>query len=389
MASRHKTYWRSIRILLFLFLTCLVFFGSVCYSQNILFQLEQNLQDQFATLGPSVVEISIDLSSERATYYPVNSTISGLTSENSCPGPSAGGLKTVINSNEKRMGTGVVFDHEHRIVTAEALLRGITPDSFYTIEVQTFVGEFFHASIVGMDPISGVAVLEPVHEAGIEPVLESLRPITFGDSETIRTGALLLMASSCYGMNNSAFWGMVSGKQQWLDCYLMHDYIQTTFPLQPGAVGAPVCNLKGEVIGLMAASFRQAPWQEISFAIPCNRFKDVLPVLIRDGCVHRGYLGICIADLTPEIRQELGISEDINGIVVDRVLEGSPAQASMQSGDVIMSIGTKEVSSIHEVLWIVANMKPNTRVEIALIRDGKPESAEVVLGDSCSNKFTE
>jgi len=366
----------------FLLPTAILFLLIVCVPESFcdtIFQIEEGLKENFQLISRSVVEIVVDNSASSEVI--AQKKPPRTRSRRKDPNEEACGLAC----SKGRMGTGFAIDEDKNILTAEELVRGI--ENGGALGLICGSGIKIPAVVVGADPISGVAVIraKPADRSQQE-ALDKIEPATLGDTADLSQGSFLLMISNAYDMRNSAFWGLLSGRQKQLDCYLMHDYLQTTLPLHPGAVGAPVCNIRGEVVGIMATAFRHYPWQEISFATPVERFREILPILIDEGCVPRGYLGVRISNLVQSNKEELSIPEDTDGILVVEILPGSPAfNAGIQVGDVIQGIGGERVRDVQEVLWKIANARPGTAANIAVLRKGEQSTFEVILGDSCKD----
>lgn len=370
--------------------------------QDILSQFEAQLQERFDVLAPSVVDIVVDVVGDEISPpsgRPQSPLPRHTFGERPHPEPpvvfDATGLR-MANCNQgsslqflgpDRMGTGVVIDERKHILTSESLIRGLDQGPAYTIKIQTESVSpevVVRAEIVGSDPFTGIVILRPLPQSPAqEAMIRDLQPVELAGDFEARAGSIVIMLSNAYGMKHSSFWGLLSGRQQHLDCWLMHDYLQTTLPLHPGAVGAPVCDRRGRVIGIMAASFRKSPWQEVSFAIPTNRFLDAIPVLIEQGCVPRGYLGVSISD-SPERRAKYGVPEGVPGVLVTDVLGGSPAaNAGIAAGDVIQEVLGTRIDSVSEVLWTVANAAPETVADVLVWRAGEFMRFQPVLGSSC------
>jgi len=385
--------------------TLLLLFGfsitQVSADEGLLAQFESDLQQRFALLSRSVVDIVVDVSGEDVFGHeglrpslgipqpglggkPEPPTISDVTA--------MGGVDCLQKSSLRffgpdRMGTGIVIDEHRHILTAESLLRNLDSVPEYTIWIHadSVTSEIsMKAEIVGSDPFTGIVILKPIPKTPLEEaVAQQLQPVELARGYEAKPGSIVIMISNAYGMKHSCFWGILSGRQKHLDCWLMHDYLQSTLPLHPGAVGAPVCDRNGHVVGIMAASFRKAPWQEVSFAIPTSRFLSAIPILIEQGCVPRGYLGVGISD-SAEKRSQYGIPEGISGVLVTQVLENSPAaNAGIAPGDVIQEVLSTRIFSVPEVLWTIANSVPESVAEIVVWRAGEFRNFNLVLGNSC------
>lgn len=234
----------------------------------------------------------------------------------------------------------------------------------------------FDAKVVGIDEKTDVAVLK------IDPGKHELIPVAFGNSDDVQIGEWVLAIGNPYLFRNTVTAGIVSAKGRTTaegDGYA--DHIQTDAAVNPGNSGGPLVNLRGQVIGINSSIWtRSGGYQGISFAIPIAMASRVAEDLIHDGKVVRGWLGLNIADLDPDLADALGIPGR-NGVRIDKAQPGSPAdKAGVKAGDIVLAIDDVIVSGAADLRNRVAANRPGTKIRLKVLRDGKESTIDVVLG---------
>lgn len=234
----------------------------------------------------------------------------------------------------------------------------------------------FDAKLVGIDEKTDVAVLK------IEPGKNTLVPVAFGNSDELQIGEWVLAIGNPFLFRNTVTAGIVSAKGRTDgagDGYA--DHIQTDAAVNPGNSGGPLVNLRGEVVGINSSIWtRSGGYQGISFAIPIALATRVAEDLIHEGKVVRGWLGLMIADLDPDLADALGVSGR-NGVRVDKAQPGSPAEkAGVKAGDVILAIDDVAVTGASDLRNRVAANRPGKKIRLKILRDGKETTKDVVLG---------
>jgi serine protease Do len=243
------------------------------------------------------------------------------------------------------------------------------------VEVQLLDGREFDAEIIGSDPSTDVALIK------IE-TNEKLPFLSLGDSDKLEVGDWVLAFGNPFGLSHTLTAGIVSAKgRSGIGLTDYENFIQTDAAINPGNSGGPLINLDGEVVGMNTAIFSQSGgYMGIGFAIPVNMAKNVRQQLVEYGSVTRGRLGVVIQDLTKELAESFEIDQR-NGILVAQVLEDSPAaQAGLKQGDVILLLDGSEVNEVAQFRNKIALTKPGTEVELQVLRDGKKQKIEVVIG---------
>ncbi|MBW2700267.1 MAG: trypsin-like peptidase domain-containing protein [Deltaproteobacteria bacterium] len=223
------------------------------------------------------------------------------------------------------------------------------------------------AKLKGVDPRSDLALLQ------VQP-LQPLTPLPLGDSDALAVGAWVIALGHPFGLSHVATKGIVSGKGRSLED--LHgvrsgyfDFIQTDALVQHGNSGGALINLRGEVVGINTATNRRA--RGISFAVPINVVKAVVPHLAVHGQVVRGYLGIGVGDLSWAQARELGM-EAPKGVLITRVRSGTPAEAAhIRPGDVILRLNDASIRRRSDLSWRVGTWPAGKPLRLDLLRDGE------------------
>ena len=242
------------------------------------------------------------------------------------------------------------------------------------IRVRFEDGREYEASVTGTDPQSDVAVIE-IEGNGV-PALPLAR------SSELEVGEWVVAIGSPFGLRSTLTVGVVSATGRTsLGINDYEDFIQTDAAINPGNSGGPLVNLEGRVVGMNTAIFsRSGGYMGIGFAIPVDLANSIAGQLIDSGAVTRGFLGVAIQPLTPELAESFGIDRN-QGILVSQVSKGSPAaQAGVEVGDVIVGYQGQPVTDVGDFRNRVALTAPQTRSEIAVLRDGKRRTLKVTIG---------
>ncbi len=242
------------------------------------------------------------------------------------------------------------------------------------ITVKLLDGRTFTAEPIGTDPGSDVAIIKI--DATDLPVLP------LGDSEALEVGEWVLAVGNPFGLSHTLTAGIVSAKgRSGVGLSDYEDFIQTDAAINPGNSGGPLVDLDGRVIGMNTAIFsRSGGSMGIGFAIPINMVKAIRDQLLSSGHVIRGFLGIVIQDLTPELAKTFDMDEE-EGVLVAQVTPGSPAdEAGLKQGDVIVSFDGKQVRKVGAFRNRVSLTAPETRSRMKIIRRGKSKTLTVRIG---------
>ena len=269
-------------------------------------------------------------------------------------------------------GSGVIFDaHTGYIVTNAHVVENA---SEITVTLQD--GRDLKAEIIGSDTPSDVAVLK------VKP--DGLTQIPLGDSAKVEVGDFVVAIGNPFGLQHTVTSGIISGlSRSGINPDGYEDFIQTDASINPGNSGGALVNLRGELIGINTAILSRSGGNiGIGFAIPVNMARSVMDQLIRYGSVKRGQLGVSMYTVTPDIAHSLGLPSAV-GALVSQVVDGSPAEhAGIRTGDVITSVNGQPVKSNSELRNTIGLLRVGDKVEIGLLRDGKPLRVTAVIADT-------
>ncbi|MBW2309929.1 MAG: DegQ family serine endoprotease [Deltaproteobacteria bacterium] len=271
---------------------------------------------------------------------------------------------------QRSLGSGVVVSEDGYILTnnhvvAEAEEIVVT----FTEEKQ------YKAEIIGRDPKTDIALIK----------IEVEKPISaakLGDSDALKVGDWVVAIGNPFGLGNTMTAGIVSAKGRVIGAGPYDDFIQTDASINPGNSGGPLFNLDAEVVGINTAIFTQTGGNiGIGFAIPINMAKSVMTQLKEKGKVTRGWLGVTIQSITPEIKDKFDL-ETTEGALVADVAEDSPAQrGGLKRGDVIIRFDGKKVKEMSALPPMVAQTAVGKEVEVVVIRKGKERRLMVVIAE--------
>ena len=234
----------------------------------------------------------------------------------------------------------------------------------------------FTAKIVGTDPPSELAVIK------LEGA-ENLPVAHLGDSDKLRIGELVLAIGSPFGYSETVTMGIVSARGRSTSAVDRYEnFIQTDAAINPGNSGGPLVDMNGSVIGINTAIIsRTGGYQGIGFAIPINMAKEIMDILISEGYVSRGWLGVYIRDIEPTMANALGL-EPYSGVLIDDIMEDTPAEeAGLKPGDVITEVNGEPVKNTVKLRDKVAKIKPGTKARFDILRDGKKMTFNIKLAE--------
>lgn len=338
--------------------------------------MPQTFADIVEQVSPAVVNITTTSIVSRPVNqfpgFPQGSPFSDLFRDFGMPGPGGpgspfgeGGPQTQQRSNA--LGSGFVVSSEGLIVTNNHVIEGADE-----IEIEFYSGARLPAKLVGTDPTTDIAVLK----------VEADNPlpfVTFGDSDAARVGDWVLALGNPLGQGFSATTGIVSAKSRALTG-TYDDFIQTDAAINRGNSGGPLFNLKGEVIGVNTAILSPSGGSiGIGFSMASNVVKGVVDQLQQFGETRRGWLGVKIQDISPDIAESLGLESEAGAMVTD-VPAGPAADAGMQAGDVITSFAGGQVEDTRDLVRRVAAAPVGEAVDVTVMREGKPVTLQVTLG---------
>ena len=268
-------------------------------------------------------------------------------------------------------GTGVIVDADGILATNNHVVAGAQ-----RIEVTLHDGRKLAAKVLGTDPETDLALLR------VEA--QGLPAAKLGDSTLLEPGDWVVAVGNPFGLDHTVTVGVVSAIGRsglGIANPSYEDFIQTDAAINPGNSGGPLLNLDGEVIGINTAIRSSNGGSDgISFAIPSATLKGVLPELVADGRVSRGWLGVMLQPLTDELARSFGAEK--RGTLISQVVDNTPAsEAGLRSGDIVLSVAGKGAGSPRELSNAVAALDPGTRVELEVLREGEPMTVTVALGE--------
>jgi S1-C subfamily serine protease len=211
----------------------------------------------------------------------------------------------------------------------------------------------------------------------------ALKPLPWADSSALRLGEVVLAVGDGMGVGKSVSMGIVSAKGRGLRIADYEDFIQTDAAINAGNSGGALVNLKGELVGINTAiASRSGGYQGIGFAIPTNMARPIMEMLMKDGKVSRGYLGVGIATVNRAAVKELKLPVSVGVLVTDVAKNGPAAKAGLAEGDVITAINGTQVKTSDALRNTVAMIKPGSQVELDVThRDGKTATVKPRLAD--------
>jgi serine protease Do len=265
---------------------------------------------------------------------------------------------------ERSLGSGFIIDEIGYIVTNNHVIEGADE-----ITVKLSNEKEYKAEVIGKDANTDLAL--------IKIDAKGLVALKMGDSEALEVGSWVVAIGSPFGLEQTVTAGIVSAKGRIIGSGPYDDFIQTDASINPGNSGGPLLNLNGEVIGINTAIVARG--QGIGFAIPIDMAKDIIAQLKTGQGVTRGWLGVGIQSLTPELKDYYKL-DATSGVLVSQVFEGDPAdEAGIKVGDIILKVNGKDVSSSRLLSRMIAGLDVGEKAKIVLLRDGKEINKSVKL----------
>ena len=272
----------------------------------------------------------------------------------------------------KGLGSGMIMDAMGHILTNNHVVAGATE-----IQVLLADGQRYPATLVGTDPKTDLAVIQIKTD-------KKLPYVTFGDSDEMNVGNWVVAIGAPEGLDQTVTQGIISAKHRRgiLDPSSYQDYLQTDAAINPGNSGGPLLNLQGKVIGVNAAIVSESGgFEGIGFAIPSNMAVHIADALIKNGKVERGWLGVSIRDLTPDLQKSMKLNVS-KGALIAEVVKGSPAdEAGLQKNDVVTAYQGKEIPDASSLQNQVANTSIGQEITLTVLRDGKSRNFKVKIGN--------
>jgi serine protease Do len=278
---------------------------------------------------------------------------------------------------ERSLGSGFFIDEQGHIVTNNHVIENADK-----IKVKLNNGKEYDAEIVGRDPKTDIALVKAEGLSGFHAV-------ELGDSDALKVGEWVVAIGSPFGLEHTVTAGIVSAKGRVIGSGPYDDFIQTDASINPGNSGGPLVNMKGKVVGINTAIVSRSGGNVgIGFAIPANLARDIIEQLKESGSVTRGWLGVSIQDLTPELAEYYGV-KDGKGALVGEVFEGDPAdKAGIKAKDVIISVDGEQIEDSRDLSRTIAQVPVDKKVTIKVLRNGKERSFGVQIVKRTEEKET-
>ena len=299
------------------------------------------------------------------------------------------------SENISETGTGWVYNRDGHIVTNSHVLAAAS-----TVKVTFNDGNQYDATVVGKDPVSDIAVVKISENY----TAESLLPVEFGNSSTVRVGEQVIAIGNPYGLSNTLTGGFISQTGRLIlesespIPYPHPNMIQTDALINPGNSGGPLFNLKGQVIGMNTATIgsEQGGALGLSFAIPSKTLLREIPVLMENGTYKHPWLGFSAISLKEDLNREIGLSPNFKGVLVQSLVEDGPAEeAGVQGrngslhGDIITALDGFPISNTEDLLSYVANNKsPGEKITVSIHRNNQDDNLIAILGDRPISVYT-
>jgi serine protease Do len=277
--------------------------------------------------------------------------------------------QTPKNFRQRSLGTGFIIDKDGFILTNNHVV-----DKTDEIKVKLADEREFSAKIIGRDRKTDLALIR------IEPD-DQLIPLPLGDSDKLEVGDWVVAIGNPFGLGNTVTAGIVSAKYRQIGAGPYDNFIQTDASINPGNSGGPLLNTAGEVIGINSAIFSRSGGNiGIGFAIPINMAKELLPQL-KKGKVIRGWLGVMIQKVTPELKDKFKLKDEKGALVADVTAGGPAEKAGIKRGDVILSFDGKQIHEMNDLPFIVGATTIGKTVIVDVIRNGRKKPFKVKIGE--------
>ena len=270
----------------------------------------------------------------------------------------------------KSLGSGFIIDTKGSILTNNHVVENADE-----IVVRLKDGTEHKAKVVGRDAKTDIALIE-IHDA------QNLQALPLGDSDILRVGQWVVAIGNPFGLESSVTAGIVSALSRHINQGPYDNFIQTDAAINPGNSGGPLLNTRGDVVGINTAIYSRSGGNiGIGFAIPINLAKDIVRQLKEKGKVTRGWLGVMIQKVTPEIAESLGLTDAKGALVADVVKDGPAEAAGIKQGDVITEFDGKPVTASDELPLLVARTGVGKTVPLTLLRGKEKMTLQVRIDE--------
>jgi serine protease DegQ len=270
---------------------------------------------------------------------------------------------------ENSLGSGVIVSPQGLILTNHHVVE--TADE---IEVALADGRTLPAKVVGTDPDTDLAV--------IKVDASELPAITFGRSDQLIVGDIVLAIGNPFGVGQTVTQGIVSALgRNHLGINTFENFIQTDAPINPGNSGGALVDIEGHLVGVNSAIYsRSGGSMGIGFAIPVSLARQVMEQIVRQGSVTRGWIGVEAQDISPELAESFHLKE-VRGALIAGILRGGPAdRGGMRPGDILVEINGRKVLDTSGMLNLISSLKPNSAATLKVVRDGAEKTINATIG---------
>ncbi|SFE13300.1 Do family serine endopeptidase [Nitrosomonas sp. Nm166] len=267
------------------------------------------------------------------------------------------------------LGSGVIVSPNGYILTNHHVVEAADE-----VEVALVDGRKAKASIIGSDPESDLAVLKVN--------LKDLPAITFGQSQQVKVGDVVLAVGNPFGVGQSVTMGIVSAlSRSQVGINIFEDFIQTDAAVNPGNSGGALTDTSGNLIGINTAIYsRSGGSLGIGFAIPIHAAKQIMEQIIQSGGVIRGWLGVSMQDITLELAESFGLESSIGTLVASVLRDGPADKAGIKPGDILVAVEGKPIKNSSEMLNLVAALPPGETVTVTVVRGKQEKSIQIKVG---------
>lgn len=275
-----------------------------------------------------------------------------------------------VPQQSSSLGSGVIVSHDGYILTNHHVIEGADQ-----IEVALADGRTARGHVIGSDPDTDLAVIKV--DLG-----DNLPAITFGRSDQARVGDIVLAVGNPFGVGQTVTMGIVSAlKRNHLGLSTFENFIQTDAAINPGNSGGALVDVEGNLVGINSAIYSPNGGSlGIGFAIPVSTAKKIMEQIIQNGSVTRGWIGVAVQDLTPELLESFKLG-DVKGVLIAEVVRGSPAdRAGVKAGDILLSIGDKPLTDSTSMLETISSLPPGKVTLLKLLRNQAEVAVQVKVG---------
>lgn len=274
-----------------------------------------------------------------------------------------------MTPERRGQGSGFIIDPNGISLTNNHVVDGADEVTVHLTDKREF-----KAKVLGTDPKTDIAVIK------IEG--KDLPVVKLGKSENVKVGEWVAAIGAPFGLDNTVTAGIVSAKSRNLPDEQFVPFIQTDVAVNPGNSGGPLFNMKGEVIGINSQIFSTSGgFMGLSFAIPIDLAVQIKDELMKNGKVSRGRLGILMQQLTPELAKSFNLKEAKGALIAQIEKDGPADKAGLRDGDIVIEYNGKPIADIRELSQAVASTKPGAKVKVKAMREGKPVSLVIVVGE--------